>query len=78
MNSESSLVFEVWELVRDQLAPNRRSDTAISLLRAFEEFGFEGNDLTDVLEEDEHLTAAHKVVFGGEDEDVEEDESDEW
>lgn len=76
MNSESSLVMEVWDLMRDALPSGRRQEAAIALLRSFEEYGFEGGDLTHLVDEDEHLTAAHRVVFGSDDED--EDYNDEY
>lgn len=69
MKSESNLAMEVWELMRDYIPPARRGDTAITLLRSLEEFGFGSDDLTDILDEDDHLTAAYRVVFGGDEDD---------
>jgi hypothetical protein len=64
VNSESSLVLELWELVRDGIPSARRADLALSMLRSFEEFGFEAKDLADLLDEDDHLTAAYRALFG--------------
>lgn len=69
MKSESQLVIELWDLVRDQIQPARRLETATSFLRAFEEFGMDERDLQDVLDEDPYLTRAYREVF-----DVEEDQ----
>lgn len=78
MNSESTLVLEIWELVRDSLPVSRRTDIAVSILRAFEEFGFESEDLNHLQDEDEYLTAAHRVVFGGEDEEEDQGYGEDW
>jgi hypothetical protein len=77
MNSESSLVMEVWEAVRDFVPSAKRTDVAVSILRSVEEFGLGARDLTDLLDEDENLTAAHGIVFGS-DEEREEDEVDRY
>lgn len=77
MKSESNLVFEVWDLVRDSIPPARRNDVAITMLRHFEEYGFEADDLHDILDEDDNLTVAFRMVFGSEaDEEVAEREFD--
>ncbi len=74
MKSESSLVIELWELVRDFIPISRRPDVALSVLRSFEEYGFESADLSDILDEDESLTAAYRECFDIEDEEIEDDE----
>ena len=74
MNSESSLVMEIWEAVRDFVPASKRTDVAVSVLRSVQEFGLEANDLNDLLDEDEHLNAAHKIVFNNEHDDEEDDE----
>lgn len=72
MKAESSFLLEVWEAVRDFIPAARRNDTAITILRSCEEFGMESNDLVDLIDEDDALTAAYKIVFG-----LEEDEEEE-
>lgn len=70
MKSESNITIQVWELMREYIPPARRPEISISLLRCLEEFGFEAEDLSDILDEDDHLTAAYRSVFcGGEEED---------
>lgn len=76
MRSESKLTLEIWELVREQIAPARRQDIATSLLQAFEEFGFEDRDLQDVIDEDPHLTRAFHEVFEYDIAETDEEESD--
>lgn len=72
MKSESNLVIEVWEQVRDYLPANRRHDAAVGILRAFTEYGFEQDDLSDIIDEDDILTAAYNDFF-----DVREDDDEE-
>jgi hypothetical protein len=74
MKSESNLVMEIWEMFRDYVPHSRRTDTALGLLRAFEEYGFEADDLADVLDEDDSLTAAYRECFDIEDDEAEDDE----
>ncbi|RYF11251.1 MAG: hypothetical protein EOO77_19785 [Oxalobacteraceae bacterium] len=69
MNSESQLAIELWDVIRDQIQPARRLETAISFMRAFEDFGMEARDLQDVLDEDVYLTRAYREVY-----EVEEDQ----
>ncbi|RYD64977.1 MAG: hypothetical protein EOP83_08430 [Verrucomicrobiaceae bacterium] len=76
MKSESKLLIELWDAVRDQIQPARRLETALSFIRTFEENGMDERDLQDVLDEDAYLTRAYREVFdleenhndGGEDE----------
>lgn len=74
MKVESSFIFEIWEAVRDFVPAARRTETAVSILRSCEEFGLESNDLVDILDEDDALTAAFKIVFGLEEDEDEDDE----
>lgn len=77
MKSEANLVVEVWTLIREHVPPARRSELAISFLRQFEEYGFEQDDLSDILDEDDNLTNAYRMVFGHEaDDDMAETEFD--
>lgn len=70
MKIESNLTMELWEIVKDYVPASQRTDVAISILKSLEDFGFDANDLTDILDEDDHLTSAYRAIFGGdEDED---------
>lgn len=73
MKSESSLILSMWELIKEGVPAARRTDLAISILRNFEEYGFDSSDMSDILDEDDHLTAAFRAIFGG-DEDEETDD----
>lgn len=73
MKVESSFLLEVWEITRDFIPAGRKLDTAVSLIRSFEEFGMDNNDLVDVIDEDDILTSAYKLVFGLDHEDTDED-----
>lgn len=63
MKVESNLVLEIWDLIRDQIPAARRLDTAISVLRAFEEYGFDEKDLQDIVDEEPYLTRAYYDLF---------------
>ena len=70
IKSESNLVIEVWEQVRDYLPAARRQEAAVGIIRAFVEFGFDKEDFSDIIDEDDVLTAAFNEAFDeGEDED---------
>lgn len=60
---ESLLVVEIWEIFRDIIPHNRKNETATLLLRAFEEYGFEKSDLTDLVDEDPYISRAYKDVY---------------
>jgi hypothetical protein len=70
MKSESNLVIEIWEQVRDSLPAARRQDIAVGILKAFTEFGFQQEDFDDIIDEDDVLTAAYNEFFNEGDEDV--------
>lgn len=65
MKSESTLIIETWEVVRDYVPSGKRTDVAMSFLRCFEEYGFEPSDLEDIIDEDDSLTAAYRLLWGG-------------
>jgi hypothetical protein len=71
MNSECQLVLEIWELVRDHVAPARRLEIAAGLLRAVAEYGFEAKDLYDIIDEDSMLAKAFAETF---DEEIDEED----
>jgi hypothetical protein len=64
MNSESRLILENWETVRDFVPANKRLDVAIQWLRSFEEFGVDPGDFHDLVGEDKILEEAYHVLFG--------------
>jgi hypothetical protein len=70
IKSESNLVIEIWEHVRDSIPSARRHDAATGIIKSFVEFGFEKEDFSDIVDEDDILTAAYNEVFNEGDEDV--------
>ncbi len=70
MRSESNIVFEVWELMREYVPAARRESTAMSLIRSFVEYGFDHADFADAIEECDVLRSAYNLmVEADEDED---------
>jgi hypothetical protein len=63
MSSESELVINVWETFKDFVPASKRGEYAIELVRSFAEYGFEHDDLSDIVDEDDDLTDAYSVVF---------------
>jgi hypothetical protein len=76
MNSEARLISEIWETVRDIIPAPKRAEIAQQHLRAFEEYGFDIEDMADLIGEDKYLEEAYKTLY---EEEVEEsvDEYDE-
>jgi len=74
MNSESKVVAELWDLVRDHIPSPRRLEMAIAFLRAFEEYGFDSRDMIDIMDEDQYLCRAFADLYDVGDEDEEDDE----
>jgi hypothetical protein len=73
MNSESKVVVELWDLVRDHIPSAKRLDTAISFLRIFEEYGFESRELGDITDEDVYLSRAYVDLYSGDEDEEDED-----
>jgi hypothetical protein len=57
MNSETKLVFELWDYFRDTMAAGKRVEAAMHMLRLFEEHGVE-IDRHDLEGECEYLDEA--------------------
>ena len=74
MNSEAKLVLELWDLVRDFIPSGRRTELAISVLRSFEEYGFDDKDIQDIVDEDVYLARAYSDLYGSDEDDHEEDD----
>lgn len=74
MTSEANLVIAVWEAIKDIIPAARRNEATLTIMRAFEEYGFEKEQLLDLLDEEDQMTNAFRVVFDME----EDDEAAEW
>jgi len=77
MNSESKVIAEIWDLVRDSLPSSRRLEIAIAILRSFEEYGFDSRDMQDILDEDVYLSRAYADLYGDDEEEDEDGYGDE-
>lgn len=64
MNSETRLLLEIWESVRDNLPASKRAESARGIVNAFADYGYDASDFRDVLGEDQYLTDAIEDVFG--------------
>lgn len=75
MKAESELVHYIWEHVREAIPSSKRADIALSIVKQFEDFGFDYKELQDLTDEDVdvHLANAYRAVFEFE----EEEENDE-
>lgn len=76
MSSEFQFITEVWAAVRDVVPANKRADTAVGIMKAFEEYGFTSKELMDVVEEDNDLSDAYHDVFHDDHEDEEAESED--
>lgn len=63
MNSETRLIMELWEGVRDTIPAPKRVDIAMQWLRSFEEYGIDNSDFADVVGEDKYLEEAYNALF---------------
>lgn len=63
MNSEARLISEIWETVRDLIPAPKRQEIAQQHLRAFEEYGFDTEDMADLIGEDKYLEEAYKTLY---------------
>jgi hypothetical protein len=66
MDNETKLLLEIWQNVRDIIPTNRREDSALMILKAFEEYGFD-IDQNELHGEDEYLDAALDISHDCED-----------
>lgn len=76
MNSESTLILENWEAVRDYIPQAKRVDVAVQWLKQFEEYGMDPGLFHDVVGEDKYLEEAFNALYGEDPEAEYEDDSD--
>ncbi len=65
MNGESELIINIWDKIKDYIPASKRGDMALSILKNFEEFGFDRNEMRFVGEEDKYLAKAYEDLYGG-------------
>lgn len=61
MSSESKLVLDLWYHFRDLISPRARVESALVMIKLFEEHGLE-LDLTDLEGEDNYLDEAVSLM----------------
>jgi hypothetical protein len=67
MSREATLVLDVWEAVRDHIPHTKRAVIAQDILTAFEDYGFEASDVSNIIDEDPNLADAFQEVFADDD-----------
>lgn len=72
MTSETKLVFELWDSLRENITASKRLDSALQILRLFEEYGMEV-DRRELEGECEYLDDALQALADFEEEDVDND-----
>lgn len=70
----ASLIIELWDIVRENIPNAKRGEVAYGIVRAFEEFGYEGKDISDICDEDKHLAQAYIDIYDIDDDFFEDDE----
>lgn len=65
MRDDNEMIVEVWEVIRDVVPTAKREDTALRLLKVFEENGF---DINEIEGEDTILDEALQLLRDEEDE----------
>lgn len=58
MTTESTLLLAIWEVLLEHLPSSNRADAALAIVRAFEEYGIDLDDLEDASDEDDFLARA--------------------
>jgi hypothetical protein len=74
MNSESELILNIWDRVKPFIPARQQHEVAMSILREFEEYGFESKDIQMIADEDSVLSRAYDELYGSPYEDEEEDD----
>jgi hypothetical protein len=74
MSAEAQVVIEIWDSVRDFIPANKRLDIAENILKSFADYGFEANDLHEIIDEDKDLEEAFEIIFSDQDDETLEDE----
>ncbi|CAM6054976.1 unnamed protein product [Sphagnum tenellum] len=63
MNSDTQLVLDIWEAMRDYLPAAKRTEAAHGLLRAISEYGIESREISSIVDEDNDLEEAYYDIF---------------
>jgi len=69
--SDSQLILDIWDVVRDYTPVAKRAECALGIMRAFYDYGFESREIIDIVDEDDDLHQAfYEVYHDGEHPDV--------
>jgi hypothetical protein len=68
--TSSELLLEIWDLVRENITPNKREAVAEALLNIFENYGESPADMDDLEGSDKYIDKALNTLYP-EDEDDE-------
>lgn len=74
MSSESELVINLWDVIRENVPNSKKADMAVEVIRLFADYGFESDDLEDIVDEDIHLTEAYKLIYENDEEEYDDEE----
>lgn len=73
--SDTQLLLDIWEVVREHLSASKRTDVSVGIMRAFLDNGTEDADIAKVADEDRDLEAAYIEVYHDGENPDDEDES---
>lgn len=77
MELDNSVMIDLWDLISDNVANNKKDDLAIKFVTILAREGVEKRDFNSVRGEDEYLDAAVDHYFSDEDDGYEMDYEDE-
>jgi hypothetical protein len=58
MDTDGTIILDLWELIVEHIPNNKREDVANKVIKIFADAGFEAADFETVRGEDSHLDAA--------------------
>lgn len=74
----NEFVLEIWHLIKDVVAKDKREESAERLFNLVEEYGADPEELKELLDEDPTLDYVWHLLYADEYEDEEEDSYEEY
>lgn len=68
MKAGAAIIIQIFDIVKDNLPNSKRAEVALGIVRAFEEYGFESSEISEIADEDKHLAQAYIDIYDIEDE----------
>lgn len=68
MELDASVIIDIWELIADNVANNKKEDLATKLVAILAKEGVEKGEFNTVMGEDDHLDSAIEHYFSDEEE----------